>query len=275
MRHADRLLIPFVVLAIACGEASPPGQSQPEDDRPTPRSATVAGISIVDTAMVLDLRREQGGVERRSRIRLVPPPMPAAFTGVVVPSWSGPCDYQVGESVFFAEHQGLGVAIYRRRETATSDAHASSLEACFVRLYFDLGKDSRASVEPGEALALGLALRTIAELKSPLVCWIRGSADQTLGDYYRHPAVLLHGAQVMQDRALEESVPRVRTLVEGFGNRDLLVRAVPVVYQSWREKPIGGGWPYFATAVFQENPEGHTLTKLFEMTPEAQLDSSP
>lgn len=202
------------------------------------------------------------------RIRLSPPELTARYSDLVRPFWSRPCSRDVGTQVRVAHLDNLPLAVLEGVKVRRGQS-ADPLEwrLCYIRLYFDFtASDARSSRETRHAA--GIALGIVSDSDDPMDVWLRGPAAQVLASYDR-PSWMTDAATRRGYAKLVDSVQPLNQLRAELGSKTVLVRVVPFRYDSFLEKPVGGGWPYFVIALFEDDIN-HGLVKIADYS--AALD---
>jgi hypothetical protein len=226
------------------------------DPEPFPWNLKLAVVKASESQdghaiLTVNYRRDS----REERISLTGPDVPVSYQGLVRPSsWSRPCSGAVGTEVLVAHSEGLPFAVVEgvKREAASA-ADAVDWRLCYVRLYFDLTKHSSAThTVPYESqYALGTSLGVISKDRTPVEVWIRGTAEEVLVMYDR-PWWMVDAATRRGQPALAGSVQPIHDLRLKLQSRIILARVVPFRYESSAEEPVGGGWPYFVVALYED-----------------------
>jgi len=241
----------IVAIVVATGTFGA-GQQNPEPHPFALKLAVVKAFESQDghAMLTVNYRRDS----RDERIPLIGPDVPMSYQRLVRPSWSRPCSGAVGTEVFVAHTERLPLAVVEGvKRGAASGADAVEWRLCYLRLYFDLTKQNLAThTVPYELrYALGTSLWLVSEYRTPIQVWIRGPAGEVLVMYDR-PWWMVDAATRRGQPALAGSVQPIHDLRSTLQSRIILARVVPFVYESSSEKPVGGGWPYFVVALYED-----------------------
>jgi hypothetical protein len=187
-------------------------------------------------------------------IRFVDSDVPGSYRPFVQASWSRPCSGVVGSQVRIAHAHGQPYAIMEG-VPGQSGVAADELDwrLCYARLYFDLTEAGPGiKEEPNETrYALGTALGLISQSRTPARVWVRGPAAEVLRAYHR-PSWMVDAAGRRGQPALASSVQPIHDLLSRLQSQIILAQVVPFHYRSPSEQPVGGGWPYFVVAIYED-----------------------
>ncbi len=234
------------VIALGLAPVTPESQNEPD----ILQSASVQSVGIEQGQTILTLRYRSNATEQ---VALVGPTVPAAYRSLVTPVWSRPCPARRDSEVTIARAEGLPVTVLERASTSGGTVDR---QPCFLRLYFDLTKLAISKPESAYELrrALGTSLSIISDYKLPVHVWVRGVASDVLA-LYGNPAVMLDATKSKGPPALAPSIQPVADLRAKLQSRTVLARVIPFQIPL-AQRPVGGGWPYFVVALYEEGRDG-------------------